>query len=116
MNKRSAAVRVDKTDTGAMATVSGELDMATEPAVLEELLAVLTLPGARVELDLAEVTFCGSSGVRLLTQLHADCKRKGKTVVITHCHPRVLRILELSGVVGLFSLVVTPEGPDIPSD
>ncbi|GGS53895.1 hypothetical protein GCM10010171_56250 [Actinokineospora fastidiosa] len=69
-----------------------------------------------MELDLAEVTFCGSSGVRLLTQLHADCKRKGKTVVITHCHPRVLRVLELSGVVGLFSLVVTPEGPDIPSD
>lgn len=84
--------------------VAGEVDMSSvepmETAVLQELAAQ---PRGMV-IDLLDVNFCGSSGLRVLLQARqqADSAHIGLRVVANA--PAVLRVLEISGMTVLFDV------------
>jgi anti-sigma B factor antagonist len=88
--------------SGAAGSVSvvGELDLNSAP---ELRLALLDAAGAdrdHVVIDLAEVSFIDSSGLRELISHH----REGFTFTLRNPSPAVLRIFELTQTVDVFDI------------
>ena len=76
----------------------GELDLATVPQ-LERTVQELRSRGARaVVLDLRELGFMDSTGVRLLLQLDAESRADGFSFAIVDRDGPVRRVLTLTGV------------------
>jgi anti-sigma B factor antagonist len=82
-----------------LVTVRGELDLATAPE-LEALVLPALDAGGRVLLDLHELDFMDSSGVRVLVAAHARADRDGERFAVLR--PRgeseVSRIIDVSGL------------------
>lgn len=80
---------------GGAARVAGEIDVDSA-AELASALAPLTVPGSRVCVDMAAVTFIGSHGVRLLNGVAAALGPSGRLALVAPSRP-VRRALELLG-------------------
>lgn len=80
--------------------LSGEIDVLAAPAVAAELPALLDGPDA-VVLDLSEVTFFDSSGVRLVDQVARACDaRSVPWRIVSPPGSSNRRLLDLVGMVG----------------
>jgi len=86
-----------------VARVSGELDAQNAAEFRQKLEHGLLKSGAlNLVLDLARVSFIDSSGLGVILGRYKELKPRGGKVLIAEARPKVLRILELSG---LFKLV-----------
>lgn len=82
-------------------SVCGELDMWTSVKLQEVFDTVQGDEHKLLELDLGEVTFLDSEGIKTLVGGHRSLKDRNVTLSITACSRCVARILTLSGVDGL---------------
>jgi len=79
---------------------SGEIDVATAPALVEAATAVLASGALDVWLDLSEVTFMDSTGVRILLDTRGALSGTGRSFAVI-CPPGpVRRVLQIAGVEG----------------
>lgn len=86
--------------------LTGELDLATADA-LEEAIAEEAGPGDLV-LDLAELTFMDSTGIRLILHAAATCDGDAN-VVLLDVSASIMRVLEIAGINGrVDNLIVLP--------
>ena len=86
----------------------GELDIATAPQ-LEQALAEATGDGVgEVVLDLRQLTFMDSTGLRTLAQASARADRNGVAISIVRGPRQIERVLEISGLGPLLPLVDAP--------
>ena len=84
-------------------SVAGELDLATADEFSRAVRCGLTT-GA-VVIDLREVTFMDSSGVRALnTALHESANRDRELRVSGRMQPSVVQVLEMTGMLGLLPM------------
>jgi stage II sporulation protein AA (anti-sigma F factor antagonist) len=84
----------------ATITVRGEIDIVSAQRFAEYCEFAIANPAVRVlEIDLAEVPFMDSQGINVLVRTVRDLRPRGQ-VVATRPSPLVLRVLELTGVVG----------------
>lgn len=83
--------------------VVGEIDASTAPT-LEAALADLPEGGEPVVLDLGDVTFIDSSGLRVLIALASRASDGGRSVKIDRPSPTVARLLEITGLAEMFGL------------
>jgi anti-sigma B factor antagonist len=81
--------------------VSGELDIRTCER-LERTAGELVDHGRPVVLDLAELTFCDSTGLAVLVRLHKRAEAAGSQLVLRSPVPRVQNLLTLTGLTRLF--------------
>jgi anti-sigma B factor antagonist len=82
--------------------VEGELELASADQ-LERSVARLQQPEIkRIVLDLSQVQFIDSSGLRVLLAVRNAAKRKGHALVLVAPAPSVQRIFEITGTRGLF--------------
>ncbi|HEY3019435.1 MAG TPA: anti-sigma factor antagonist [Solirubrobacteraceae bacterium] len=79
-----------------LVAVAGELDLTTAPE-LEELL-LTSAPYADLELDLAELDFIDSSGLRLLLAERERALRDGGRLLVTGAAGPVARVFSVSGL------------------
>lgn len=79
-----------------MALVSGRLDSAAAPGFQDELTAALETPCARLLLDLAEVAFVSSAGLRVFLYIAKQQKARGGTVELCGANPEVLQVIRMS--------------------
>ncbi|MET8763136.1 STAS domain-containing protein [Lentzea sp. NPDC004782] len=86
-------------DLVPVTAVAGELDMATDDVVWDEVRAQLeTRPGVLV-LDLSEVQFMGSAGINVLLQSHMEATQHGtRLVVVAPQESFVNRVLTIVGI------------------
>ena len=95
MKVSTAAVR----DGVLRVRVTGEIDLAVvdglETAIVE---AVTTAGVSGVVVDLAEVTFCDSSGIAVFDRAYFLAERHGVNFELVEVQPAVRRILEITGV------------------
>ena len=78
----------------------GDLDVTRAPALLEDVQA-LVRGAAGVVVDLSDVTFFASAGVRLVDRLARECDRAGTVFrVVAPPGSRCRRLLELVGMAG----------------
>jgi len=94
------AVAVDAS-AGGVRTVrpSGELDIGTAPK-LERALLEDREPGDRIVLDLADLEFIDSTGLRVIVQAAAAAQQGRWELRLRHGRPAVRRVFEISGVLG----------------
>ena len=98
------AMTSERTGTTVRIVVSGELDLATAPLLREQTDRQLADHAEFVVLDLADVAFIDSSGLRelLLAVAYQDGARV-RIVPSPHC----LRVFEMAGVRDLLPLIDT---------
>ncbi|MEV6071448.1 STAS domain-containing protein [Nocardia sp. NPDC052001] len=75
----------------------GEIDLATEPQLDNAYGELVQLAPADVILDLAEVTFIGGVGLRLIVRLAARLSSTGHKLIIESPSRPAQRLLELTG-------------------
>ena len=76
--------------------LAGELDLASAPRLTEALLDV-AWPAAEVHLDLADLSFLDSSGLRVILEL-ARSRGIDGSVVLLHPSKAVMRTFEIIGI------------------
>ncbi|MEU8799085.1 STAS domain-containing protein [Spirillospora sp. NPDC048819] len=84
--------------------ISGELDIASTPALRERLHTALRDTGPYVVIDLSGVTFCDASGLALLVDARRRTEPKGTTVVLAGPRPQMARLLRLTGLARVFTI------------
>jgi anti-sigma B factor antagonist len=87
--------------------ISGRLTFPTKGLGFLEQIRVETAP--ILILDLSGVSFCDSSGVGALTQIHLTFKRENRRLALAAINERVKSILEITRVLGYFAVFATVE-------
>jgi anti-sigma B factor antagonist len=79
--------------------VAGELDLNTSGQLADAVRTAVDVPGLRrLEVDLGEVTFMDSSGLRVLVIGHADAKKRGGALTAVNVPPNIRRTLDITGL------------------
>jgi anti-anti-sigma factor len=88
----------------------GELDLATAPEVEQRVVEALRQGGRTVVLDLRELTFMDSTGVRTIVAAHKTAEQSGTPlrVVRPGRESPVSRVIEISGIAEALGLVDEP--------
>jgi anti-anti-sigma factor len=100
MESKGFRCDVARGDDGVRITLEGELDLATAPeveAALREAADDYAAP-ERCVLDLRELTFMDSSGLRAILSANAVARRDGRVLQIVAGPPAVQRVFEICGV------------------
>jgi len=82
----------------------GRIDSATAPQLAKALDDITNAGRYKIVLDLSEVEFMSSAGLRVLISTQKTCKRYNRGELALACVPqRIYDALELAGFVPLFS-------------
>jgi len=94
-----ASVHTEDEDHAPVVVVSGEIDMATAPMLQRELVTAMEAHEGPVVLDLSDVTFFDSSGLRVAIVAHRDLGEQGRRLAVV-CDPEghVQRTFMLAGL------------------
>ncbi len=83
--------------------VSGRVDSATAPKLAETLEAITNDGRFKIVLDMTEVEYMSSAGLRVLISTQKTCKRYNRGEIVLAVVPqRVYDALDLAGFVPLF--------------
>lgn len=105
-------VRTESDGTGrVLLWVCGYVDLDTEDRLARELTATLSTDGVKeLIVDLAEVSFLDSSGVRVLLDGRATALARDAAMAIRDPQPIVERVLRMTGVAELLGLPPDHDG------
>lgn len=81
-----------------LARVRGEIDMEDGDGLRGDLVSALESSRDGLDVDLSAVTFCDTTGLHILLDLHRRALQAGKSLVLTALSRPVARLLRLSGV------------------
>jgi anti-anti-sigma factor len=96
----------------ARVTVIGEIDMATASALSDRLLDVLQeQTPAVLDVDLAGVTFLDCTGISAIVAVRKAAVRAGRGMRISNPQPVVRRVLDVTGLLGVFTAPFTKLNP-----
>lgn len=100
------SVTVAKRDTHAVVTISGSVDGKTAPEVQA---AIAPLVGAfpLLVLDLTEVGYMSSAGLRVLLLVHRNLSAKGGKAVLVGLREEIAETMRVTGFLQFFELSPT---------
>ncbi len=101
-------VDVDADGERLRVAVGGELDLASVGVVEDDVVRRLGFGFAELLLDLREVDFIDSTGLRLLVRLDARAREAGVSFALDPGEGAPRRLLELTGLTGRFHCVAAP--------
>jgi anti-sigma B factor antagonist len=82
----------------------GELDLAEVDQAQVDVIEVLDQSTGVLTIDLSGLTFCDSSGARLLYRIDGEAKARGRTMVLQSPTPAVHRVLDVLGLVQILTI------------
>jgi anti-anti-sigma factor len=88
---------VESMDGWIRVRLHGEVDLATVDRLDAALRELRETDSDRIELDLGEVSFLDSMGLRLLLRLDEDARRDGTQLRLLPGPPGVQRVFEVTG-------------------
>jgi anti-anti-sigma factor len=91
-----------------IAELAGELDIASAPALREQLLGLLRPGSGRLVIDLSQVSFCDASGLAVLVGTGRRASLRGGFLRLAAVSPQVDRVLLMTGLhrhLGVFPTV-----------
>lgn len=109
MVESSFQVQVRNADRAAVIVVSGELDLASAPALEDELNRSLADGADLVIVDLRELEFIDSTGLGLLIKANRKAEEAGRRFAIVRGQSQVQRLLGVTGIEQRLTLVDSPE-------
>ncbi len=84
--------------------LSGEIDVSNAEAARRQIHAWTASARPNVvTLDLTDLSFCDSSGLRALLDVRSDCAPFASRVVLRDAQPAVQRVLDLTGIGEMFT-------------
>ncbi len=83
--------------------LNGRLDSSTTPEA-EEIFKAASERFYTVILDMKNMEYISSAGLRALKNLHISMKKKDGAMVLKNVNPMVMEVLEMTGFAGLFSI------------
>ena len=100
----SSGIEVVDTDNGAVASLTGRIDIESSPAVREQLIGTLHAPHPRtVCIDLSGVTHIDSSGVATLLEALRIARNCKTELRLQGLHDHLHRLFEATGILSLFN-------------
>lgn len=97
-------------DGATVVTVDGEIDANTAPEAQEKILP-LASPGCRLVLDLTNVPYMSSAGLRILLATYRQISVGGGKVVLVGVTEEIKDTMSVTGFIKFFTLRDTvPEG------
>jgi len=93
----------------AVVAAAGELDLRTSPQLEERLNRAFDAGAALVILDLRQIEFMDSTGLRVLLSAHQRAHERGRRFALVRGADQVERVLTLTGVRDLLTVVDAPE-------
>ncbi len=85
-------------------TIAGDMDISTVPRLREELGGAVAARPDTVVVDLSDCPFVDATAMTLLLETHRQACRSGVRLCLQGCSPRVLRLLSLTKLRGVFDL------------
>jgi anti-sigma B factor antagonist len=103
--------RLEVRDAGRALVIalSGELDLASSPALQEELERAAAAETPMLIIDLRELDFMDSTGLSVLVRAHQRIEEGGRQLAMVRGPQQVQRLLSLTGVADRLTLVDSPE-------
>ena len=112
-HERSPVLNVDLSirdfDGQAVVALRGQLSLADTPGVASHLIAAVTACGPSVIVDLAGLDGIGYSGLSVLLRVQKWTRRSGGDLSLAAPQQPVRRILEISGLIDVFSVYSSVE-------
>ena len=96
------SVRIERRGDAAVVVPTGELDLATAPALEASLARAFEDDCGHVVLDLRELEFIDSSGLRTLLTARRQAEDAGQRFSLVAGHRGLERTLEIAGVHKVF--------------
>jgi len=93
-----ATLRVEAAPAGLVAYLAGEIDASNAYALLDRLAVEAAVDGTALVLELSEVTYLDSAGVRLVYDLAAAAHRRNAAFRVVCPQGPIRGVLELAGV------------------
>ncbi|MEV4750329.1 STAS domain-containing protein [Streptosporangium sp. NPDC049248] len=108
----SAAVRVtDVSDPSVkemvLLSLAGELDYTNAERFRHDLRQAIGQDRGDLVMDLADLTFCDSTGIQEFLNARKIVQDRGGNIVLAGPHPRLQRILHLTGLAQAFGIQPT---------
>jgi anti-anti-sigma factor len=95
----SLTVQTQERGDMVVVSVAGELDMASAPQLQDQIMELLDQGRSRLVFDLADASFCDSTGLSVFVRAKNACDEAGGEVRLAAPQRGVRRILEVSGLV-----------------
>lgn len=99
----TARAELDRSGGTLTAYLVGELDPSTVDSIRDQITSELASV-RRLVLNLAEVTFCDSSGLRLFLVLHHLAVETGAILTLQDPTPTMRRLLKVAGLIDAFPI------------
>ena len=103
------SVRIERRGDAAVVIPTGELDLATAPALEASLSRAFGDDSGHVVLDLRELEFIDSSGLRTLLTARRQAEDEEQQFSLVAGHRGLERTLEIAGVHKVFSWTTAEE-------
>lgn len=99
-------VTIKMVDEVTVTEISGELDGSTAPVAQQRVLSVATV-GCRIAMDLTEVPYMSSAGLRMLLSTYRQVTNSGGKVVLTGVAEEIQDTMAVTGFLKFFTLTDT---------
>ena len=106
------SLTIARNGSHTVVALGGELDIAAEGELAAGLALVLATEPAALTVDLRELEFLDSTGLRALLQLRTDCEAHGCRLFLVPGPAAVQRAFDVSGISGQFTMT-DAAGPQI---
>ena len=93
----------------AVVALRGELDLADASAVASHLIAAVAACGPSIIVDLAGLEFIDCCGLGVLVRVLKWTRERGGGMCLAGPRPRVRRVLEMTGLIGVFRVYPSVE-------
>jgi anti-anti-sigma factor len=103
------SIEEHKQGSASVLTVTGELDLRTSPQLEERLAGAFDAGAELVILDLRQIEFMDSTGLRALLGAEQRAQASGGRFALVRGADQVERVLTLTGVRDLLTVVDAPE-------
>lgn len=106
-------LRVDarRTDERVVLHLTGELDLASSPVFERALEDADVASAPLLVLDLDELKFVDSTGLRVILLAHEGSRARGQEFAITQGSPQVQRLLSITSVAEHMRVLSAPDDP-----
>ena len=85
-------------------SVSGDIDVATAPALRERLSAQIAEGSSTIVVDLLGVSFLDSTALGVLIGALKRCREAGGDLTLVIAEPRILKVFEITGLTEVFTI------------
>mgnify|MGYP001766764871 FL=1 len=99
-------IKIEINGNVQVVSINGELDSTTTPAVQEKII-VLAAPEARILLDMSQVQYMSSAGLRMFLLMYRTVVGKGGKVVLVGLSSDLADTMAMTGFLDFFTCVPT---------